>query len=71
MQVYRRRLCILDWGLVTNLDPSFRVAQLRFWVRKLVKDFEIGYWMLHEVAYIEHIAHLVSGASNSGMDSNF
>lgn len=31
------RLCILDWGLVTNLDPSFRVA------------------------YIEHIAHLVSG----------
>ena len=67
----RRRLCILDWGLVTNLDPSFRVAQLRFWVRKLVKDFEIGYWMLHEVAYIEHIAHLVSGASNSGMDSNF
>jgi len=31
------RLCILDWGLVTNLNPSFRVA------------------------YIEHIAHLVSG----------
>ncbi|CAJ1392458.1 unnamed protein product [Effrenium voratum] len=31
------RLCILDWGLVTTLDPSFRVA------------------------YIEHIAHLVSG----------
>eukprot|EP00913_Durusdinium_trenchii_P004632 g4301.t1 len=30
-------LCILDWGLVTKLDPSFRVA------------------------YIEHIAHLVSG----------
>jgi len=30
------RLCILDWGLVTSLDTSFRVA------------------------YIEHIAHLVS-----------
>jgi len=31
------RLCILDWGLVTSLDKSFRVA------------------------YIEHVAHLVSG----------
>ncbi|CAE7470993.1 unnamed protein product [Symbiodinium sp. CCMP2592] len=30
------RLCILDWGLVTTLDASFRVA------------------------YIEHVAHLVS-----------
>ena len=29
------RLCILDWGLVTNLDPSFRVGHLRarnFWL---------------------------------------
>ena len=74
-QVWRCRLCILDWGLVTNLDPSFRVADSQIlgpeigetnWIHWIPMDI---LWMLHEVAYIEHIAHLVSGASNSGMNS--
>ena len=70
--VWRCRLCILDWGLVTNLDPSFRVRTAQIWGPDIGETNWIPMdilWMLHEVAYIEHIAHLVSGASNSGMNS--
>lgn len=34
------RLCILDWGLVTNLDPSFRVAYIEHISHLVSGDYE-------------------------------